>query len=206
MANDCYLRPIYDNKNISFKELIMIYAHSFVNSCSDSTLPDRFEVNEYLVKELVEEIKKLGLIISDSEIDKHAEEAYQQKIEEIERYKRKSILECEKVEVRLKGMLDKFEKWAPPTEKHYKLKELAIRDLRENIEDLNKRYDTSFAIIPDKEKFINHYKSTDDAFERIEYLFQKYKDKKRKCEENAEFVQKLKESLGIKPNGIVCKI
>lgn len=199
-----YVLPIYDDKNISFEDLMMRYATSFMGCDFDvnNPIPDAFIMDEYTVEKTKEARDKLISFFSTTITDEQAELAYKRMVKELEEEKREIQLRNGRITTSLKQMLIKAESWIPPTDNHRKLKEFVIENLNKNIMYTNENYKNE---IPDKCKWIAEYKCGKKLMDDLVYSQLRYEMDKTSNSEYTKWVQELKKSLGIQPNGICFK-
>lgn len=174
-----YTSPIYDNKDVSFKDFALNCARAF-SACvhqRDDNVTDKPKLRELDIQYHLNELEEAKNQKIPTEIEF---EAYKkQKLDEAHADMKKNV----ELRERYEKMLENAKNWNPPTPEHAGLKKFMIEQLESSLKfDCNEKY---------RENDIN----TLEVMEYSDYVKQLKKDNKWSIEYHTEAIEKEKKSV-----------
>lgn len=154
------------------------------------------EVNSYYLRRLneVQEKYKNFLEMSDEEIQKEIDENHNRVAKRKVEGLKNLIIEKQ----RYLEMLDKVQKWNPPTENHKKLKEFAVEQLTCSIDfDCSNAVESYYKESTDTSMTVDEYKNIElrSYLENVERCAKRYREELKSVEESNKWVEDLVKSL-----------
>lgn len=193
-------------KGISFEEFVCNCARAF-GACvtmrdesMKAPLPDEFKASDYHAKRIEEAKNTLYDVerMTTSECRAAAEKEW----EENEAYRTKILAERAELRKKYEAMLAKVKAWKPPSKDHEGLTDFMVQQITDSIKwDC----DNDYYAKPSKKLTAAEWKkkSIETAKHDIEYHKKEDDEERERAKDRSEWVRQLKESLGVKPNGVV---
>jgi hypothetical protein len=183
-------------EGISFRDFTLSCSKAFGALISmrdepnDAPIPTEIKPSDYALKSLNvanAQLKKLNeMSISVAEI--LCEKEYQDELKRIE----KSEKEDSELYKKYEEMLDKVNKWTPPTSEHQGLKDFMIQQIESSIKHDCRYKREKPTKIKASEWLANRKKQ---AMKDIEYYKKSYKEEVERCAEKTKWIQDLVKSL-----------
>jgi hypothetical protein len=120
---------------VTFSDWLLGFARDFITREYDAEelLPEEFKPNPYYVERLAEARNRVDEVLAWSEVmaELEAQVSYEIELDKWEQHQTELRARLD----RYTAMMSKIESWEPPTEEHQALKEFAIRQLREGLDN-----------------------------------------------------------------------
>jgi len=190
-----YTSDIYEGKNVTGKEFLMICARAFgIYEPFDAEIPEEFQPNDYHLRRLEEVKNELEryrtMTIEEAKIitEREYEENIKYNKEQHEIYKN--------LKERYLNVLSDVLQWQPPTEDHVELKNFAIKQLENSIKFDCDGKEKFYPLDVEKETPEEYIKrNIDSCLRNITYHSEEYKKEVKKTLSRNKWIKELRESL-----------
>jgi hypothetical protein len=193
-----YTSDIYDGKDISGKEFLMLCARAFGATIMmrdddlKTPIPENFEINSYYSTNLDKAKKELELYESMALND--AETLSKEEYNNNEVYRMNQIEKIMQMSKRYQTVLDFLLNWNPPTDDHDNLKKFAIEQIKDSME-----FDCEVSYYSTPSKLLSGQEWLDEKIENLKDDVKRYEEdlEKEKDRVNGRnlWVKQLRESL-----------
>lgn len=192
----CYTALVQDGKITEAKDFILNCSRQFgaLMHMREDNMDAEIEyrkVSDYhlerleSVKQQYEDLKK----VTDEEIQENIDMNYYKRLEE----KREGLKRFNEGRQRYLDMLEKVEKWTPPTNEHVKLKEYCIEQLKSSLDfDYSDSLKEYYTTKPEKET-VEEYKQfqLESYLKDIEYHSKHYREEVENVKEINKWIEDL---------------
>jgi hypothetical protein len=194
-----YTSYLIDKDEISFSKFAMICARAF-GSCVDmrddsmnKDIPERFEESSYHKTNYEQDLKELEKFNSSNTdiLFKQYENEQDLEIKSRNEYLEKNKLQIQRYDL----MLQKVNKWNPPTQEHMELKNFMIKQIRESIkfDDMQEYYKNNPIIKLSFEQW--KYNKIEKIKKDIEYHMKEWQKETKRVAERNKWIKDLRNSL-----------
>lgn len=195
-----YTDLIAQKENCTIEEYAMRCARNFGaliemrDAPMDAPIPERFEPNPFYKKELEDAQDRLDSFMKMTVVEKREflEDTYHKMVEHNEKQKQIEDAKRSILRNRYNFMLEKINKWKPPTPEHVNLRNFMIQQVQDSIEWDCDEYEIetlSFTECIDIQKHIEYLKKDVDFHKNL------YQEELKRIEDRNKWLSDLRESL-----------